>query len=276
MTEKKHQKFFRGDKISPFLRMVIFVGISVLLIVLIIIGICILQLRPKDKNTEKLLVGIDEDFSVLIGERDEDQGFYEEYPEIQMDLGKAFTLYEENKTYYHECTVTTVGSDGTRLERIKRILRDGDKYNIRTYNKNTLIETIICDGETVVIINETTEKRNKAPLSEFTAPMELASMPSHDNLLSLIAEYDGDKENSILSDASFNISRSRDMNILEINIKYRDTGIEETYLYYLNYGIIYSCNSKSENGKSSPYVMETTYFNRDISDYISENTFNVN
>ncbi len=276
MAEKK--KLFKYE-ISPAMRMVLFVGSAVLVIVLIIVGICLLQLRPNEKKQNTSGGGLDKDFPSLIGEEmigegSENEGFYEDFADTDISMGEIFALYEENDSYYQECTVTVFGKDGSKLERSKSILRDGDKYNIRTYNKNTLIETIKCDGKEVLIINEATGNHNKVPLSEHTDPMELASMPNHENLTRLLSSYEN--EGSVLSDASFEITRSRDMNILEIKIKYEDTSMVETYRYYLNYGIIYSCESQSEDEKTKAYSMNTTYFDRNISAYVSENTFNVN
>lgn len=276
MAEKK--KLFKNE-ISPAMRMVLFVGSAVLVIVLIIAGICLLQLRPNEKKQNTSGGGLDKDFPSLIGEEmigegSENEGFYEDFADTDISMGEIFALYEENDSYYQECTVTVFGNDGSKLERSKSILRDGDKYNIRTYNKNTLIETIKCDGKEVLIINEATGNHNKVPLSEHTDPMELASMPNHENLTGLLSSYEN--EGSVLSDASFEITRSRDMNILEIKIKYEDTAMVETYRYYLNYGIIYSCESQSEDEKTKAYSMNTTYFDRNISAYVSENTFNVN
>ena len=276
MAEKK--KLFKNE-ISPAMRMVLFVGSAVLVIVLIIAGICLLQLRPNEKKQNTSGGGLDKDFPSLIGEEmigegSENEGFYEDFADTDISMGEIFALYEENDSYYQECTVTVFGKDGSKLERSKSILRDGDKYNIRTYNKNTLIETIKCDGKEVLIINEATGNHNKVPLSEHTDPMELASMPNHETLTGLLSSYEN--EGSVLSDASFEITRSRDMNILEIKIKYEDTSMVETYRYYLNYGIIYSCESQSEDEKTKAYSMNTTYFDRNISAYISENTFNVN
>ncbi len=276
MAEKKRNIPSLWDKLSPAMRMVIFIGSAVSVIILIIVGICLLQLKPDEKKTGQTNSNLNKDFSFLIGEREEDALFYEEYSDPDMDIGQIFAFYDENDSYYHECTVTTFGADGSKFERVKRILRDGDKYNIRTYNKNTLIETIKCDGKDVVIINETTGNRNKAPLSDLTLPMELASMPSHNNLIRLLGKYEKDKENSAISDASFDLLRSRDMNILEIMIKYKDTAMAEKYQYYLNYGIIYSCESISADGKRKAYSMNTTYFDRNISSYISDNSFDVN
>ena len=276
MAEKKKKVFSLWEKLSPAMRMVIFIGGAVLIIILIIVGICLLQLRPDEKKPPQTGIGLNKDFSLLIGEREENAVFPEEYVDSDMDIAQIFALYEENDSYYHECTVTFFGADGTKFERVKRILRDGDKYNIRTYNKNTLIETIKCDGENTVIINETTGNRNVAPLSENTLPLELASMPSHYNLLSLLEEYDSDKENSALEDVSFDMSRSRDMNILEVKVRYKDNAMVETYQYYLNYGIIYGCESAFEDGKMKAYSMNTTYFDPNISSYISSNSFDVN
>lgn len=275
MAEKKKKNFSLWDRLSPAMRMVIFIGGAVLIIILIIVGICLLQLRPDEKKPSQAGNGLNKDFSLLIGERNESESFSEEYVDSDMNTEQIFALYEENDSYYHECTVMVFGADGSKFERVKRILRDGDKYNIRTYNKNTLIETIKCDGESTVIINETTGNRNILPLSDITLPMELASMPSHVNLLSLLKEYVTDKETAALENATFNLSRSRDMNILEIEIKYKNSGMVEKYEYYLNYGIIYSCESASEDGKTKAYSMNTTYFDRNISSYVSPESFDV-
>ncbi len=276
MAEKKKKSFSLWDKLSPTMRMVIFIGGAVLIIILIIVGICLLQLRPDEKKTGQTGNGLNKDFSLLIGEREDDKNFSEEYVNSDMNTEQIFAMYEENNSYYHECTVTVFGADGSKFERVKRILRDGDKYNIRTYNKNTLIETIKCDGKNTVIINETTGNRNTISLSDVAHPMELASMPSHNNLISLLKEYENDKENAALNDISFNLSRSRDMNILEIEIKYKDTEMVEKYRYYLNYGIIYSCESATEGGKMKSYSMNTTYFDNNISSYLSPSSFDVN
>lgn len=276
MAEKKKKRFSLWEKLDPAMRMVIFIGGAVLVIILIIVGICLLQLRPEEKKPSQGGNGLSKDFSLLIGEREENEIFSEKYVDSDMNTEQIFALYEENDSYYQECTVTVFGTDGSKFERVKRILRDGDKYNIRTYNKNTLIETVKCDGSNILIINETTGNRNTVPLSDITMPMELASMPSHRNILSLLKEYETDKENAVLESASFNLSRSRDMNILEIEVKYSDTAMVEKYSYYLNYGIIYSCESASEDGKIKAYSMNTTYFDRNISSYISQNTFDVN
>lgn len=276
MAQKKRKISFLWDRLSPATRMALFIGGSVSIIIIIIVGICFLQMRPEEKKPNHTNGGLDKDLSILIGENDGNEGFYKEYFDLDMDIGQIFSLYKESVSYYHECTVTAFGDNGTKFERVKRVLRDGDKYNIRTYNKNTLIETIKCDGKDVVIINETTGKANKISLSEFARPIELASMPSHENLLSLLKEYEENKENATLSDATFEISRSRDMNVLEIVIKYRASSVVERYRYYLNYGIIYSCESGSDNGETKIYSMNTTYFDRNISNYISDNSFNVN
>ena len=71
--------------------------------------------------------------------------------------------------------------------------------------------------------------------------MELASMPSHEYLLALLEEYRSDSEGSVISSADYELTRTRDMNILEVTIGYRDSSVKESYVYYLNYGIIYSC-----------------------------------
>ena len=276
MGEKKKNRFSLWEKLDPAMRMVIFIGGAVLIIILIIVGICLLQLRPEEKKPSQGGNGLSKDFSLLIGEREEDGNFPEKYVDSDMSTEQIFALYEENDSYYHECTVTVFGADGSKFERVKRILRDGDKYNIRTYNKNTLIETIKCDGSNILIINETTGSRNTVPVSDIANPMELASMPSHSNLLSLLTEYEQDKENSFLEGASFNLSRSRDMNVLEVEVKYRDTAMTEKYSYYLNYGIIHSCESNTEDGKTKSYSMNTTYFDSNISSYISQGSFDVN
>lgn len=257
-------------------RTVIFIGVAVMAVILIIGGIYLFQLNSNEKKTDQAQSQNDivKDFSALIAEGSEAGDVYGD-PEIaDLTLGEAFALYKENASYYHECTVASIGSDGTRLERIKRILRDGDRINIRTYNKSTLIETIKCDGTSILVVNETTGKSNRIALSEDMRPMELASMPCHEYLLSLFEEYNADPEGSVISDCSYSLERTRDMNMLTVDITYRDSDVTESYHYYLNYGIIYNCCSNSSGSVS--YEMNTTFFSRDISDFVTEDSFSVN
>lgn len=260
-------------------RTVIFIGVAVMAVILIIGGIYLFQIKSNEKKSDQTQSPNDivKDFSALIAEGSEQGDIYVDPQIAEIMPDKAFALCRENSSYYHECTVTAIGSDGTRLERIKRILRDGDRINIRTYNKNTLIETVKCDGTSILVVNETTGKSNKIPLDEETCPMELASMPCHESLLSLTREYDSGSEDSVISDCTYTFERTRDMNMLTVNITYRDSGIKESYYYYLNYGnygIIYNFSSSTPDGEVS-YKMNTTFFSRSISDFITEDSFDV-
>lgn len=263
------------NEIGSAARTVFFISAVVMMSILIIVGIYLIQLQNDKEQPESSAYDIRKDFSDLIAESSESLPVYEEMEIPEMTIEEAFSLYKENSSYYHECTVTSVGTDGTTHERIKRILRDGENYNIRTYNKNTLIETIKCDGEYILIINETTGKSNRIPLTKDLSPMELASMPSHENLLALLNEYNSADSEDLpaLSKCTYSMIRARDMNLLNLIVTYRDTGITERYFYYLNYGIIYHCSSEASGSNAQPYSMSTTYFNQNISDFINEDSF---
>lgn len=263
-----------GNEIGMAARTVLLLGAVAMAVILLIGGIYLVHFGREEPEPEQPEADLVKDFAELIASASEDSFEYEEVELPNMTLEEAFSFYSEDTSYYHEVTVSISGTDGSKLERIKRILRDGDKYNITTYNKNTLIETIKCDGETIFVINEITGETNKIPQNEDNSPLELASMPSHENIYGLLEEY-RKKENadsSVLSECNYSLLRSRDMNLLELNVKYRDTGMKEKYLYYLNYGVIYLCYSEAESG-IQPYNMTTTYFNPDISDFVDEDSF---
>ena len=51
--------------------------------------------------------------------------------------------------------------------------------------------------------------------------------------------------------------------------------VKESYVYYLNYGIIYSCETAAENG-AKPYSMTTTFVSRSTEDFVTEDSFLIN
>lgn len=267
-----------NSETSSAARTVIFICVAVMAVLLIVSGIYIFRLKSEKKSEQSSPNNAEKGFSELIAEKEQNTDKTEssdEFPLTAFTLEEAFALYSVSDTYYQECTVASTGADGTKHERIKRVLRDGDKYNITTYNKNTLIETIKCDGENILIINETTGARNKISVSQGVTPMELASMPSHEYLLALLEEYRSDSEGSVISSADYELTRTRDMNILEVTIGYRDSSVKESYVYYLNYGIIYSCETAAENG-AKPYSMTTTFVSRSTGDFVTEDSFLIN
>lgn len=268
-----------NNETSSAARTVIFIGVAVMAVLLIVGGIYIYQWKNTEKKPEQGSTNnAEKGFSELIAEKEQNTEKTEssdEFPLTDFTLEEAFALYSVSDTYYQECTVASTGADGTKHERIKRVLRDGDKYNITTYNKNTLIETIKCDGENILIINETTGARNKISVSQGITPIELASMPSHEHLLALLEEYRSDSEGSVISSADYEMTRTRDMNILEVTVEYRNSSVKESYVYYLNYGIIYSCETAAENG-AMPYSMTTTFASRNTEDFITEDSFLIN
>ncbi len=271
MEKRKKQ----SGEIGSAAKTVIFIGAAIMAMILIIGGVYIIHYSGQENEPEELGYDVMRGFADLIAE-EEDRGEQYEIIEIpEMSIGEAFDLFEENSSYYQECTVSSSEKNGKSTQSVKHILRDGEKYNIKTFENGVLTETIICDGSNIQIINETTDRKNTLPKTEGVYPMELASMPSHKRLLELLREYNSaeDKNKSELSKCKYTLSRARDMNMLNIVITHRSTGITERYFYYLNFGLIFHCSSETFDGSSQPYTMLTTYFDRDISDFVTEDSF---
>ncbi len=205
--------------------------------------------------------------------------FEEELPLSDITLKEAFLLYDIRISYYQECTVTTGDADDNSTTLGKRILREGDKFNIRTYNQNSLIETIKCDGENILIINEITGNSTLVSSREHSV-YQLAGLPDHEYIMYLVKEFEEseDKTTTTLSDLKCSLSRERDVNSLTLSLTYGETDLEETYHYNLDDGVIFEVSSSlTLSGKtSSPYSLESTYFKTDISDFLAQDSFVIN
>ena len=275
MAESK-KNIGNGDAGSA-VKAVLLISAVIMAVILIVGGIYLAGMSGKNKETQsKSEQDEHKYFSDLIYEGGDTDAIARDMEFPEMTSMEAFAFYELRGSYYHECTVVTEGADGGRIERGKRILRDGEKFNIRTYNKNALIETIKCDGENILIINETTGKSSLIP-AVGQSLYELAGLPDHENVVALITEYENaeDKSTVMLSNFEYTFNRDRDENYLDLSLTYSGTGITEKYNYYLDSGIIYSCvsNVTLSGSEFSPYNMMTTYFETDISDFVREDSF---
>ena len=276
MAVEKEKK--QTDEISSTAKTVIFIGAVITAAILIVVAISVIYYNGQKSEPDEESYDVIRNFADLVAEA-EDVGDPYEIVEIPgMSIAEAFDLFEENSSYYQECTVSSSDERGNSTEKIKHILRDGEKYNIKTFEGGALTETIICDGSSIQIINEETGRKNTLLKTEDVSPIVLASMPDHERLLEILIEYNlaEDKNKAELSKCKYTLSRARDMNMLNIAITQKSTGITEKYFYYLNFGLIFHHSTETFDGSSQPYTMLTTYFNRDISDFVTEESFVIN
>lgn len=190
-----------------------------------------------------------------------------------MSLEEAFALYSTAPSYYHECQIAIKDAKGNTLERIKLILRDGEKYSVKTYEGDTLTETIKCDGEKIRITNEITGESSLIDAAGQVME-ELAGLPSHVYVKSLIAEYNEDPESAELDKVTYSLLRARGQNMLQLSLSFND-GMNEKYFYYLDEGVIYHCETTASvlGKKTTVYTMTTTGFETDIGERIGEDPF---
>ncbi len=258
------------------IKAVLLISAVIMAVFLIVGGIYLAGIYHPQKDTGADSPEAGKYFSELIAKETEAEVLYEDMELSREIFEESFILYETREAYYQECKVTFSDKSGESLERNKRILRDGEKFNIRTYNKNTLTETIKCDGENILIVNEITGERNQIS-ADGQSLYSLAGLPDHATVLSLVEEYAAaeDKSTARLTKCSSSLTRTREENILTLSITYRDSGVSEKYRYYLDSGIIYHCESSVALGgvETIPYTMTTTYFETDIADFLTEDSF---
>ncbi len=234
-------------------------------------------------------------FSSASGEEDEDirkNDNRKYFPELIADLGESifaedaeigevgtkelFDFFKVSESYYAEQTVTRMHTGGGETVRNIRILRDGDKYNVRLYSQNMLLVTVKSDGERVYIMDERTGESNVSAAKE-QSMYSLAGLPDHENILSLVREFEEaeDKSTAELSECNYTLTRGREENVLTLRITYGGSGITEEYCYYLNSGVINRCVSSMPygGGMFDYYKVSTEFFSSDISDYVFDDSF---
>ena len=258
------------------IKAILLISAVVIAVLMIVGGIYLAGLYGSRGDGSKEGVENDKHFSAFIEKNGDNNAELSDMVISQDEFVELFLLYKGSSSYYHECTVKLSGQGGEAVERNKRIIKNGEKFNVRTYRKNTLLETIKCDGERIMIINETTGESYVIP-AKGQSLYSLAGIPDHGEIKRYIEEYlkADSQDTSVLSECAYLLERTRDENILTLNLTYRETGILEKYEYYLDSGIIYRCESTYEiSGKKiTPYQVTTTYFKNDPSDMISEDSF---
>ncbi|MEE0969311.1 MAG: hypothetical protein U0M06_08090 [Clostridia bacterium] len=258
------------------MKAVLLIGVVIMAVILIVGGIYLTEHLRHDEP-ESSPKSENKYFGDLLEDDGAESYVIEDIDFDGITLDEAFGYFDTKDKFYLEAKVTFTSPNGEKTERIKRITRNGDKYNIRTYNKFNLLETIRCDGQNILIINETTGEStiiNAKGHSLFT----LSGLPDHKEVLKLTAEYKNadDKSKCTLSSCEYSLSRGKEENTLTLNLTYRDTGVQEEYLYYLDSGIIYSLTSKAVGNKNKMYEYysaSTTFFTPDISGYVQEDSF---
>lgn len=251
--------------------------LAVITVVLLIFGaVYLINQRNalKEPDIEDITDNeIGSDFVDLIQEADKNAEFIDiALPELSPE--EILSKYEIRETYYQECIVSH-GSGENAYSKTLHILRDGKCWNIRTYEKDKLTETLICDGTTIYIRNEITGKSTKYSVSDKNTPEAFASLPDHNRIVSLANDYrnHSNDNTSTLSKCSYSFYRTSDLNMLLLVLNYRETGLTERYYYYLDYGMIYHCESGVSG--TSTYTMTTTVFTPDITNFLTNTSFTV-
>lgn len=242
---------------------------SVALVVLLIFGISFF-LDRKDGNDGKKPEETVNSLTDILDSAAENAVFEDiSLPGISTE--EMFSQYEIRETYYQECTVSR-GTSENAVKLTKHILRDGKCWNIRTYEGERLKETLICDGVQIFIRNEITGKSAVLTADEKNTPEALAGLPRHADITALADEYRNDTSGSSrLSKCTYSFYRSSDLNMLMLILNYRGTDVTERYYYYLDYGMIYYCDTVVDGNQT--YSMTTSVFNPDITDFRDNNSF---
>lgn len=185
------------------------------------------------------------------------------------DLEKAFLLYEVAPKYYRTCTVSHSAGENSYSVK-KSILRDGDKYNVKTFRAGSLIETVISDGTRIYVRDEISGDARTLSAQSVNIE-EIAGLPDHGRVTALIKEYrDETAENKRLSRVSYSMNRALDLNVLVLFLSF-ENGMTERYFYYLDNGFIFHCEKNV--GSYQTYSMTTIDFDADISERVKDDTF---
>ena len=258
-------------------KIVIFLAAVVMAVILLAVGIYVLTLK-KDEPPAPDSSAVKDRFSEIIAKGDDI--FEDEIYELpEMTIEEAFPLYQVKDAYYQECEISYSDPYGGVTKRQKQVIRSGEKYNIKTYDGGSLIETIIFDGERALIVDETTGARKLFTPNADVSIFDLAALPDHGRILSLIKEHDDKKEggNSPLTRYNYRVLSSKVLNILSLVLDYKEGGVSDRYYYYLDYGMIYHCETtvSTSLGKIPSYSMTTTSFSPTIAHLLTEDLFKI-
>lgn len=194
-------------------------------------------------------------------------------PTPELSDAEAFEKYNTKTTYYRECTV--VRSDGTnKVEQRLCILREGDLFNVKVIESDSLVETLISDGTQAYIVNEITGDTSVCPLGgEFTLE-NLVGLTDHREIAALVSDYSAGgerREQTGLASLSLSMFRNKASNMLVINLSKTASQTREVYYYYLDYGYIHYTEITRDG--AAIFSMNTTLFTADISEYKKPDSF---
>ena len=250
---------------------------AVVMLALIIFGLVYFRQQKKPNKTPddvpETEFDLGSDIANLINEAEETAEFTDiALPELTTE--EMFSKYDIRETYYQECTVSH-GVGENAYKQTKHILRDGKCWNVRTYEGDKLTETLICDGTTVYVRNEITGKSASYAVGGTNTPEAFASLPDHSRIVALADDYREHSEDktSELSKCTYSLYRTSDLNMLMLILNYREAGLTERYYYYLDYGMIYHCESSV--GGNMTYSMTTTVFSPDITNFVTDSSFTI-
>lgn len=276
MRNEKRSSQIGADS-GSVVKVVIFLAAVVMALILLAVGVSILLGRQKN-DPQKDGSAVKEQFSDIISKGDDI--FEDELLSLpELSIEEAFPLYSVKDTYYQQCDVCLYDASGTELKRQKQVIRSGDKYNIKTFEEGALIETIIFDGEKALIIDEETDTKKIFVPNEDVSIFDLAALPDHERILAILKEHDAKKESgeSPLTRYNYRILSSKVLNMLALVLNYKEASATENYYYYLDYGMIYHCETTVATplGRTPSYSMTTTAFSPEISHLLTDDIFKI-
>ncbi len=276
MADRKNKQTKAQEPKIKFtaLRALLIIGISVALLVLSVLGLYFLENR---KTTDKGSSDVgDKEFQKkaellfnTVREAEENPSSKEFINLDVISLEEAFTEYPIKDSYYCEYTAIRANGDD-KHEQIKQVIKQGNKYNIRTYESEILIETLIFDGESIYVRNEITGETKVFADKTPADACIMAGIPCHEDVLRLTDSYRSSPDDSELEKCSYSLFRTNS-NILIVTLRFKETAATHKYYYFLDYGIIYSCDIQANNIK--PYTISVHSFDSDIKKYINEGIF---
>lgn len=275
MAERNKTAKTQNPKIKfTALRAVLIIGISVVLLILSVFGLYFLENRKtNDKDPSE---AVDKEFQKraelllnTVREAKENPNS-KEFIDLDVNsLEEAFVEYPIKDSYYCEYTAIRANGDD-KHEQIKQVIKQGNKYNIRTYESEILLETLIFDGKNIYVRNEITGEATSLEDKTEVDACIMAGIPCHEEVLRLTDDYRSNSEENELSRSSYSLLRTNS-NILIVTLRFKETEATHKYYYFLDYGIIYSCDIQLNNRK--PYTISVHSFDTDIEKYMDESVF---
>jgi len=179
-----------------------------------------------------------------------------EYDVSALDAKKILTESSAVSVYTAKITVT-LSSDGESKVMNLDIWKDGEKYRIETKEGTTPVQTLVCDGERVLIRDHVTFQTVQEQVYESS---DIFSFESEAMIPSLANVF----ENDSLSDLSVSLLRSDKETVYFIEYKVTELGYIEKLYVSLDLGLIIRAESLS--AKEMFYKLDTVSLKKGITD----------